>query len=429
MAGGKGPLKVESAGGAVEVEDLAGEGKAGDEAAAKGLRVHLFQGHAAARHHRAVPAFGGRDRERKRGKKVGEGAASRPGNLSRSRGGVEAGESAEKVGEGARKVGGEECAECLSPLGEGPGVEACEPFGSRGTRGEVEAQGHLGAVAEEDGDVARQVQDRRAGEAGVGEEKIAGDSRGRAAGKVNADAGGGESDSGEFARPGFARDKGDKGGGGFDDCMAGLACEGVAGAGRAQVGVAFAAGREDDGVCGDATAGGLDAAEGVVFDPEGAGGGGEAEADAQVAGAADEGPLDVGGGVGDGKDVEPVGGGGGDAEGMEESAEVVGTEGVECGQDETSVASEAGGELTGGKRIGEVAPAAAGREEFYAGARELFEEDDAATEFGGGDGGQEAGGSGADDGEVEHGFGHGKTLYSAECGVRNAECETTSRHG
>jgi hypothetical protein len=42
----------------------------------------------------------------------------------------------------------------------------------------------------------------------------------------------------------------------------------------------------------------------------------------------------------------------------------------------------------------------------------LFEEDDpGAPGFGGGDGGQEAGRSGADDSEVEHGFGHGKTLY------------------
>jgi len=139
--------------------------------------------------------------------------------------------------------------------------------------------------------------------------------------------------------------------------------------------------------------------------------------------------------------VEPVGRGGRDAEGAQESAKGVGTEGGKGGQDETSVASESCGELVGGEGAGEVAPSAAGREEFDAGARELFEENDPAGHgtsrtrargapgFGGGDCGQEAGRAGADDGEVEHGFGHGKTLYSAECGVRNAECETTSRHG
>jgi hypothetical protein len=186
--------------------------------------------------------------------------------------------------------------------------------------------------------------------------------------------------------------------------VAGLTCKGVAGAGRAQVGVAFAAGREDDGWGVDASARRLDAAERPVLNPEGAGGCREAEADAQLAGAAEKGSLNVGGGVGGGIDVQTVGRGGRDTKRAQESAKGVGTEGGEGGLDEASVASEEGGKLVGGERAREVAPPAAGGEEFHARARKLLEKDDAATAFGGRDGSQEAGGAGADDGEV-HGIG------------------------
>ena len=318
-------------------------------------------------------------------------------------------------------MGGKECADGLAAPGKGPGVEAREPFGTRSAGRKVETQRHLGAVAKKDGDVAGKIEDGGTREAGVGEKEVAGDSGARASGQVDADADGRESDAGKLAQPSFARDEGDEGGCGVDDWVSGLACEGVAGAGRAQVGVAFAAGGEDNGGGGDASAGGPETAEDIVFDPEGAGGDGEAQADTEFAGAADEGAPDVGGGVGDRKDVAPVGCGGGDAEGMEESAKGVGPEGRERRLDETSVASKAGGKRVGWERVGEVASAAAGGEEFDARARKLFEEDDAPAALGGGDGGQKAGGSGADDGEVRSirwGGTHGEHRNGADIGVQ-----------
>ena len=58
MAGGEGYLQVVAAGVGIEVEQLADDIQAADEAALHGLGVHLGQRHAALGHHGFVPVVG-----------------------------------------------------------------------------------------------------------------------------------------------------------------------------------------------------------------------------------------------------------------------------------------------------------------------------------------------------------------------------------
>jgi hypothetical protein len=132
--------------------------------------------------------------------------------------------------------------------------------------------------------------------------------------------------------------------------------------------------------------------------------------DAELGDAAEEGVDDGAGLVGVGVDFAAGFDVGGDAEACEEVAEGVVGEVVECGGEEAAVAAESGDEVVGGAGVGKVAAPAAADEDFDAGAGVFFEEGEAwgmgggGEGFRGGDGGHHAGGTGAEDGEVEMGM-------------------------
>ncbi len=381
-------MEVVAAEPAGDVDDLADEEEAGDGAGLQGAGVEGAGVDSAGGDLGLAEAFGAGGVEPPVVEGVlegGEVAVRKAGEVAMD----------EALGEAAGEVGAEAGEDGEGIAAGGLGEDGVEEVGGVGE--EVEGDGVAGAP--EGGDL----KDGRTGEAAVGEEGFFAEGGWAAGGAGSGDDLGGE--AGEVApgdAVGLGEDQGDEGGAGLKDGDVELAGEVVAEAGGAELGDGEAAGGDDEGLAAEVAGGGFEMEAGGV------GGSGMGAVDGVNSGGETE--LGVGGGAlalehGD----DPLGGAvakelaeglfvEGDVVGADEGDEVVGGVAGEGGAGEVGV----GGEevFVGGSAIGEVAAAAAGDEDFAAGAIIAVEDERSAAAEAGLPGAEEAGCAGAQDDDI-----------------------------
>ena len=280
--------------------------------------------------------------------------------------------------------------------------ERVEPLRLRAP-GQLQVQDQVALRLQHRRDLARQIQDDRAAQAGVREDEVAADLDPRFAAAPQAEHGARDRVGGAARGPVLLRDQRHHARMRRDEAVAATRGQPTAAVAAAERRVAAAATRQDDRPCGQRGVQGADADHAVAVELETGHRASGSQFDLEAADLRGQRVQDGARAVVGGEDVEAVGRVGGGAEVEEKGAQAVAAQAVERGLHEAAEAAEAVDVIRDGQRVGDVAATAARGEQLAAASGATLEQEDGRARAGGGDGGGEAGGAGACDDDVVHG--------------------------